>query len=59
MAIKLVATYSEDDSTETLDLYEAIFDDDTGLDSIDIWAPKGSVLTTTDIHVEFEGQKED
>ena len=55
MAIKLVATYNEEDSTESLDLYEAVFDDDTGLDSIDIWAPKGSVVTEIDVHIEFEG----
>ena len=51
MALAVTAIYNSDDSSETLDLYEAVFDDGV---SIDFWLPKGSLMTTIDIHVEFE-----
>jgi hypothetical protein len=51
VVIKEVAHYEEDDSTETLDLYTLVFEDDS---SIDFWFPKGAKPTSMDLHVEFE-----
>jgi hypothetical protein len=52
--IKEVAHYEEEDSTETLDLYTLVFEDNS---SIDFWFPKGSKPTSMDLHVEFERGK--
>jgi len=49
--IKETADYDDENSTETLDLYTVVFDDDT---SIDFWFPK--ILdrpTSMDLHVVF------
>ena len=51
--IKEVAHYEGEDSTETLDLYTVVFDDDS---SIDFWFPKGQERPTSmDLHIVFEG----
>jgi hypothetical protein len=46
-----IAVYNKDESSETLDLYEAEFDDGV---SIDLWVPRGSMMSTANIHVEFK-----
>jgi hypothetical protein len=46
-----IATYNKDDSSETLDLYEAEFDDGV---SVDFWVPRGSMMSTADVHFEFK-----
>lgn len=54
MALQLTAVYDPDTSTETLDCYTAVQNDDES-DSIDFWFPKGAKPTSMDIFVEFEG----
>ncbi len=54
MALNTVARFDKDssDELENMDVYTAEFDDESI--SIDFYVPKGSLLTTADIHVEFE-----
>lgn len=54
MTLKAVAKFDTDSSEglEKMDLYTAEFDDESL--SIDFYVPKGSLMTTMDIHVEFE-----
>jgi hypothetical protein len=58
MALKAIAKFDRETSEglENMDLYTAEFDDESV--SIDFYVPKGTLMTTMDLHVEFERESE-
>jgi hypothetical protein len=56
--LKVIAKFDKgtSESLDKMDLYTAEFDDESM--SIDFYVPKGSLMTTADMHVEFERDTE-